>query len=67
MSPAATVPPPGFVVGRLRDHLARRDAAPPVVPFGDSLVFVTENELAINGSWFTKHFQSLLRGPACRP
>ena len=31
-----------------------------MVPFGDSLVFVTDDGLAINGSWFAKHFQSLL-------
>ena len=28
---------------------------------GDSLVFVTEDGLAVNGSWLTKHFQALLR------
>ena len=31
------------------------------MPIGDSLVFVTVNGLAVNGSWFTKHFQELLR------
>jgi integrase len=58
---AATIALPDFVVNRLRVHLARQDAERPVVPFGDSLVFVTESGLAVNGSWFTKHFQSLLR------
>ena len=57
----ATIPLPTFVVERLRDHLARQDAERPIVPFGDSLVFVTGNGLAVNGSWFTKHFQALLR------
>jgi hypothetical protein len=38
---AATIPLPPFVVERLRLHLERLDAARPVVPFGDSLVFVT--------------------------
>jgi len=60
VSSAATVPLPHFVVERLRDHLAKQDVERPVVPIGDSLVFVTESGLAINGSWFTKHFQSLL-------
>ena len=32
----------------------------PIVPIDDSLVFVTEEGLAVNGSWFTKHFQALL-------
>ncbi len=31
------------------------------MPIGDSLVFVTGDGLAVNGSWFTKHFQALLR------
>jgi integrase len=31
------------------------------VPIDDSLVFVTKDGLAINASWFTKHFQSLLK------
>ena len=57
---AGTIPLPSFVVERLRAHLERQDAERPVVPFGDSLVFVTDRGLAINGSWFTKHFQSLL-------
>jgi len=59
-SSAATIPLSPFVVHRLRTHLERQDAERPVVPFGDSLVFMTEGGLAINGSWFTKHFQSLL-------
>ncbi len=59
-SSAATIPLSPFVVERLRTHLQRQDAERPLVPFGDSLVFVTESGLAINGSWFTKHFQSLL-------
>jgi len=57
---AATIPLPIFVVERLRAHLARQAVERPVVPFGDFLVFVTPKGLAINGSWFTKHFQSLL-------
>jgi len=57
---AATIALPPFVVDRLRAHLAQQDAERPVVPFGDSLVFVTQSGVGINGSWFTKHFQSLL-------
>jgi hypothetical protein len=38
----------------------RQDARRPIVPIDDSLVFVTEDGLAINGSGFTKHFQALL-------
>ncbi len=57
---AGTIPLPPFVIDRLRAHLVRQDADRPVVPFSDSLVFVTENGLAISGSWFSKHFQSLL-------
>ena len=30
------------------------------MPLRDSLVFMTEDGLAINGSWFAKHFQQLL-------
>ena len=59
-SSAATIPLPSFVVERLRTHLAHLDTERPVVPIGDSLVFVTERGLAVNGSWFTKHFQALL-------
>ena len=57
---AATIPLPPFIVDRLRAHCVRQAAERPFVPFGDSLVFVTGKGLAINGSWFTKHFQSLL-------
>ncbi len=57
---AGTIPLPPFVVDRLRSHLDRQGAERPIVPFGDSLVFMTRHGLAINGSWFTKHFQSLL-------
>ncbi|MEX0625413.1 MAG: tyrosine-type recombinase/integrase, partial [Chloroflexota bacterium] len=57
---AATIALSPFVVDRLRGHLRRQEAERPLVPFGDSLVFVTKGGLAINGSWFTKHFQSLL-------
>ena len=60
-SSAATIPIPPFVIDRIRAHLARQDRERPIVPFGDSLVFVTQQGLAINGSWFTKHFQTLLR------
>jgi integrase len=59
-SSAATVPLPRFVVERLRKHLANQDAERPVDPIDDALVFVTESGLAINGSWFTKHFHPLL-------
>jgi integrase len=59
-SSEGTVPLPPFILDRLRTHLARQDAERPIVPLGDSLVFVTEHGLAINGSWFTKHFQALL-------
>ncbi len=58
----ATIPLPQFVTDRLRDHLERQDAERPVVPFGDSLAFVTQRGLAISGSWFAKHFQALLIG-----
>jgi integrase len=57
---AATIPLPRFVVERLEAHLDRQAAERPVVPFGDSLVFVAKSGMAINGSWFTKHFQALL-------
>ena len=57
---AATVPLPGFVVERLRMHLERQDGERPFVPIDDALLFVTEGGYAINGSWFTKHFQALL-------
>jgi integrase len=57
---AGMVPLPPFVVDRPNLHLARQAAERPVVPIGDSLLFVTERGLAVNGSWFTKHFQSLL-------
>jgi integrase len=58
---AAPIPLPPFVVDRLVAHLERQDAPRPIVPIGDSLVFVTTDGLAINGSWFTKHFQALLQ------
>jgi integrase len=54
-------PLPPFVIDRVAAHLERQDALRPIVPIGDSLVFVTADGLAINGSWFTKHFQALLR------
>jgi integrase len=57
---AATIPLPPFIVNRLRTHLERQATQRPVVPFSDSLVFMTEARLAINGSCFTKLFQSLL-------
>ena len=56
----ATIPLPNFVVDQLRAHLSRQDARRPIVPIDDSLVFMTEGGLPINGSWFTKHFQALL-------
>jgi integrase len=65
-SSVATIPVPAFVVDRLLSHLEQQDALRPVVPFGDSLVFMTKDGLAINGSWFMKHFQSLRSGRACR-
>ncbi|MEO6349473.1 MAG: tyrosine-type recombinase/integrase [Candidatus Limnocylindrales bacterium] len=52
---------PQFVFERLRAHIARDVTCRPIVPLGDYLVFVSENGLAINGSWFTKHFQALLQ------
>ena len=57
----ATMPLPTSVVDRLRAHLVREDARRPIVPLDDSLVFVTETGYAIHGSWFTKHFQRLLK------
>ena len=64
---AATVPLPGFVLDRLRMHLDRQDRERPVVPIDDMLLFTTTDGYAINGSWFTKHFQALLtRGRLCR-
>lgn len=57
---AASIPLPPFIVDRLLGHLERQDAVRPIVPIDDSLVFVTHTGLAINGSWFAKHFQSLL-------
>lgn len=49
---AETVDLPEFVARRLRKHFAERE---PV-----ALVFVNEAGYAVNGSWFTKHFQALL-------
>lgn len=49
---AATVDLPEFAAARLRTHFERYD---PV-----ALVFTSPRGLAINGSWFTKHFQALL-------
>lgn len=43
---------PEFALSRLRAHVALRD---PV-----ALLFTTEAGWAVNGSWFTKHFQRLL-------
>ena len=57
---ATTIPLPAFVVERLRAHLARQDAERPFFPIDDWLVFVTADGYAVNGSWLTKHFQSLL-------
>jgi integrase len=57
---AATIPLPQFVIQRLQTHLMTQVGLRPVVPFGDALVFVTEQGFAISGSWFTKHFQALL-------
>ena len=59
---AATVPLPEFALSRLQAHLARSDAERPVVPIGgDSLIFVTESGFGVNGTWFAKHFQSILQ------
>jgi integrase len=58
---AATIPLPPFVVERMQAHLESQRAERPIVPIGDWLIFVTRAGLAINGSWFTKHFQALLR------
>jgi integrase len=44
---------PEFVLRRVRDHIERTD---PV-----ALLFTTERGFAVNGSWFTKHFQAMLR------
>ena len=41
-------------------HLERQDGERPFVPIDDALLFATEGGYAINGSWFTKHFQALL-------
>lgn len=58
----ASVPLPGFVIDRLKAHrlvqLEERAAAG--VPTEDGYVLVTPNGLPVNGSWYTKHFQSLL-------
>ncbi len=56
----ATVPLPPFVVDQLRAHLARQRAERPIAAIDGGLVFVTAKGYAVNGSWFTKHFQSLL-------
>jgi integrase len=58
---AGTVALPSFVTQRLRAHLDRLALDRPFTPIDDYLVFVTEKGLPINGSWFTKHFQALLR------
>jgi hypothetical protein len=59
-SSVATILPPPIKVDRLRNHLERQAAIRAVEPFGDSLVFVTDDGLAIIGSWFTQHFRRLL-------
>lgn len=58
----ATVPLPAFVVSRLREHrlLQLRERVKAGVPTGNGLIFVTRRGFAVNGSWFTKHFQALL-------
>ncbi len=56
----ATVPLPGFVAARLQDHLARQRQERPDEAPNEGLVFVTERGYAVNGSWLTKHFQTLL-------
>ena len=56
----ATIALPAFVIHRLRGHLERQQTERPVTPIDDWLLFVTAAGLAINGSWFTKHFQLLL-------
>jgi len=58
----APVPLPPFVAVALRDHLARQDVERRIVPIaGDGLVFVTAKGLPVNATYFTKHFQALLR------
>jgi integrase len=54
------VPLPPFVVDRLRAHREAQRAERPVASLDGGLVFVTPRGLAVNGSWLTKHFQSLL-------
>lgn len=58
---SATIPLPHFVLDRLRAHIAGAVATRPVPPLDDYLLFVSEKGLAVNGSWFTKHFQALLQ------
>lgn len=57
---AGTIPLPPFVRSRLDAHETRMKAERRVVSLDGGLVFVTERGYAVNGSWLTKHFQSLL-------
>lgn len=54
-------PPTPFRRRPARAHIERQDAERPVVPLADSLVFMTDDGLAVDGSWFTKHFLQLHR------
>jgi integrase len=56
----ATIRLPPFVVSRLREHLERQRSERPIAPIDGGLVFVTTRGYAVNGSWWTKHFQALL-------
>lgn len=59
---AAPVPLPAFAIDRLREHWRRQleERAAAGKPTVAGLVFVTPAGWPVNGSWLTKHFQSLL-------
>ena len=66
----ATVRMAPFVVASLLAHQERQEAERPVTPLDGGLVFVTPRGFAVNGSWWTKHFQKLLADaglPKMRP
>jgi len=60
---AAMVPLPAFVVASLTAHetCQREERIAAGRPTERGLVFVTPSGRPVNGSWLTKHFQSLLR------
>lgn len=66
----ATIRIPPFVVARLEALREQQKDERPVASLDGGLVFVTPKGYAVNGSWWTKHFQKLLANaglPHMRP